>query len=288
MELQSTHELRHRYIEVKDARIHVVECGMLNDPVVLFLHGWPQDWSAFEKVMILAGQTVHAVSVDMPGMGASSCEPLVGSKKEIAAYVYGVVQALDLQHVTLVGHDCGGMVTYSYLTNHGDYLERAIIIDVAVPGIDPWDEVLRNPHIWHFAFHTIPELPEKLVQGKQADYFDFFFDAMSLKPELITTESRERYAKAYTQPSALSTGFEWYRAFTQDKKDNTPAPSQSIQTPVLYLRGSHSGVSIEPYIAGFTRAGLVNIEGKKIEGSGHFIADEQPEKLWECIAEFMK
>ncbi len=80
--------------------------------------------------------------------------------------MHSLIVDLGLQNATLVGQDVGGMVVYSYLRNYGD-LARAVVMDVAVPGIDPWDEVLRNPSIWHFALHAVPALPERLVQGRQ-------------------------------------------------------------------------------------------------------------------------
>ena len=66
-----------------------------------------------------------------------------------------------------------------------------------IPGIDPWEQVLRNPYLWHFAFHSIPELPELLVQGHQSEY-----------------------AKAYATDSALPAGLNWYRTFPQDAATN--------------------------------------------------------------------
>jgi len=107
-----------------------------------------------------------------------------------------------------------------------------------IPGIDPWDEVLRNPRIWHFAMHPIPARPERLVQGRQREYFDFFYDVLSPDPTRITAPARAAYAQAYAQDSAaLSAGFNWYRTLAQDAIDNQEASRQAaVTTPVLYVR----------------------------------------------------
>jgi hypothetical protein len=73
------------------------------------------------------------------------------------------------------------MIAYAYLRRYQD-VAGVVIIDVVIPGLDPWDEVIRNPCIWHFALHTIPRLPELLVQGHQAPYLDYFFDVLAVKP----------------------------------------------------------------------------------------------------------
>ena len=67
--------------------------------------------------------------------------------------------------MTLVGHDIGGMVVYAYLRAYQD-LARAVIMDVPVPGVAPWEEFVREPYLWHFALHSIADLPERLVQGR--------------------------------------------------------------------------------------------------------------------------
>ena len=280
--------LRHKQIPIKNASIHVVECGPATGPAVLFLHGWPQDWSAFEKVLFQAGQTMRAVAIDLPGIGASACDSAPGSKKNIAVYIDEIVNTMNLSDLTLVGHDCGGQIAYAYMQNYPTHLKKGVILDVVIPGLDPWNEVLRNPYLWHFAFHNVPNLPEEVVQDHQAHYFDFFFNATSATPDAITAAARKRYVEAYSDPASLHTGFEWYRAFSQDAKDNTVSQVESNQVPLLYLRGAVGFAKIETYLTGFEKAGLRFVEGDLIANSGHFIPDEQPEALWTRIKAFIE
>jgi hypothetical protein len=81
-------------------------------------------------------------------------------------------------------------------------------MDVVIPGLDPWDEVLRNPYLWHFAFHSIPDLPELLVEGRERRYFDYFFDQLATRPAAILDAARNQYVAAYRAPGALSAGFD--------------------------------------------------------------------------------
>jgi pimeloyl-ACP methyl ester carboxylesterase len=116
------------------------------------------------------------------------------------------MQEMGLQNVTLVGHDIGGMVVYVYLHAYPGELHRAVIMNVAVPGIDPWSEVTRNPHIWHFAFHAVPELSEQLVVGHQAAYFAFFYDALSAIPGAVDKQARKAFVEAYSSPRRCTLG----------------------------------------------------------------------------------
>ncbi len=186
---------RHRQVTVVGSSLHVVETGDPEGAPFLFLHGWPESWHSWRQIMALASRQVRAIAIDLPGIGESTGDPTDGSKRQLATAVHGLVEAMGLRNLTLVGQDVGGMVTYAYLRMFSD-LRRAVIMDVVIPGIDPWEQVLRNPYLWHFAFHSIPELPERLVQGHQGEYFDYFYDAISADPSKITGEARALYAQA--------------------------------------------------------------------------------------------
>lgn len=281
--------VQHHQVQVAEGEIHVVEAGSPANPPILFLHGFPQTWREYEKIIELAHTRAHVFALDLPGVGGSKIANPPGDTKNIARIVHEAVQALGLKDLTLAGHDLGGMVVFPYLTHYGSELKRAVIMDVVIPGIDPWEKVWNNPYVWHFRFNAIPELPEKLVQGKQADYFDYFFNTIAAHPEAINREARQIYAEAYSDPVALKTGFDWYRAFPEDAKVNAEfaASERQVETPLLYLRGEKEGGSIQPYLEGFTKAGLTNIESGLIPDSGHYAPEEQPEAVWQYISRFM-
>jgi pimeloyl-ACP methyl ester carboxylesterase len=275
---------RHRQVTARGSSLHVVEAGDPEAAPFVFLHGWPESWSSWRRVMALASQQVRAIAIDLPGVGQSAGDPTDGSKRQLAETVRALVSELGLEDVTLVGQDVGGMIAYSYLRAFGN-LSRAVIMDVVVPGISPWEEVLRNPYIWHFAFHSIPGLPERLVQGHQREYFDFFYDVLSADPAKIPPEARASYVRAYSSDAALTAGFSWYRAFAQDAAANQQA-SQDVATPVLYLRGEKESGQIADYLNGLRAAGLTQLTHGLVPGAGHFPQEEAPAETWRLIASF--
>lgn len=280
----------HRTITVSGADIHVVEGGPTDAAHTLFfLHGWPADWSSFARVMSLAADGHRVVAIDLPGIGGSTTRIVSGEKSLIARYVLGVIDALGLRAPTLVGHDAGGMVAYAALRLFGERLSSAVILSTVIPGLDPWEDVRRNPYIWHWGFHAVPELPELLVQDKQADYFGFFYRTIAARPEAISETSRARYAQAYSTRSALQSSFDWFRAFPKDSEENR-RPRAPTSTPLLYLRGERepAGIPVERYVAGFRDAGVQRVSSAIIPESGHFTPEERPDEVWERIAAFVK
>jgi pimeloyl-ACP methyl ester carboxylesterase len=281
-------DLRHEEVAVGDAVIHTVSAGDAAAPGLLLLHGWPESWATWRELIPLAARDHRVVAIDLPGVGGSSRGAGPGSKVAIAHTVHDLAEALGLTDVTLVGHDIGGMVTYAYLREFPD-LPRAVIMDVPVPGVDPWDDFIRAPFLWHFALHAVPELPERLVAGQQEAYFGYFYDLLSATASVPSSATRREQAAAYAAPAALTAGFDWYRAFGRDVADNQAAAAgPPAGTPLLYLRGSaERGGSVDTYAEGLRRAGLADVRPAVIDGAGHFPHEEAPAATWRAISGFI-
>jgi pimeloyl-ACP methyl ester carboxylesterase len=278
--------LKHRSVSVEGIPLHVVEAGEPGAPVVLFLHGWPESWIAFERVLCLLGERAHALAIDLPGIGESSVPARANDKGTLATHVHGLIRQLGLASVTLAGHDIGGQIAYAYLRKYPGELARAVLMNIVIPGVDPWWDIVRNRYIWHFAFHSVPELPETLVSAHLRQYFDYFYDTLSATRDGVRASAREAYVRAYSRPEALRTGFGWYRAFEHDERDNEHR--RTIETPVLYLRGQEEQGDLARYVRGLRSAGLRHVSGKLIPNSGHFAPDEQPGEVANAVAEFMQ
>jgi pimeloyl-ACP methyl ester carboxylesterase len=276
---------------VPGGSLHLVQTGNHDLPPVLFLHGWPQHWSVWTRVMELAGPYINAIAIDLPGVGGSVLGDAPGTTHGIADLLSQAVQStIGPRRLTVIGHDVGGQVVYAWLMRHPGTLDGAVIMDVVVPGVPPWEEVLRNPHIWHFAFHAIPQLPERLVTGHELEYFDFFYQALARHPERIDPPARAAHAAAYARLEALRSGFNWYRSFADDAVHNETAVKRGVQIamPVLYVRGSHESGNIDRYLAGLRHAGLPAVRGALIPDCGHFAPEEQPAAVWSAILAYLR
>ncbi len=279
-------ELTHRNIPVGDCSLHVVETGHDHPDTIVFLHGWPEDWTEWRRIMELAAGTHHVVAFDLPGIGKSQGGATGGEKSAIAEIVHQAVRVMDLKNPAIVGHDAGAMVAYAYLRKFSPEIRAAVLMSSVIPGIEPWTKVLSNPYIWHFAFHNTPRLPEALVMGNQRVYFDHFFDILTKDPAAIDDLARDHYASAYGSPESLQAGFALYRAFGKDA-DTNRKDTVKIDVPLLYLRGESEGGDMEEYVRGFHAAGIASVTHARIPGSGHFTPEENPGAVWAEIAGFI-
>jgi pimeloyl-ACP methyl ester carboxylesterase len=276
-------DVRERRVHCDGVEVLVVEAGDPSAPPVLFLHGWPESAYAWRGVMAEAAVDHHAIAVDLPGVGGSTTMPTDGSKDAVAARIRQVVDVLELVGLTLVGHDIGGMVAYSYLRKYAD-LRAAVIMNVFIPGINPADRVLANPALWHIGFHRVPGLAEGLVTGRQRIYFEHLYK-FAADPTAISESARSAYAGTYWTEAALAAGFDWYRTLAVDAERNAAEPPN--RSPLLFLRGELEPGPMQPYVDGFERAGVHDLDHGLIAGAGHFLPEEAPAATWRRISEFL-
>lgn len=272
-----------RVAEVDGASIAARSSGDASKPALVLLHGWPQSSLAFEGVLPELGTDHFVLAFDLPGIG-NSHGPLPSAEKTvIAAALLDAAAQLGARDILIAGYDVGGMIAYAAARDHAQKICGAMVMNTVLPGIAPWEAVLADPRIFHFALHAIPALPESLVGGRQSAYFDFFYTAMAGDASAISAEAREAYAKAYASPEALTAGFDWYRAMAKDAKHN--ARKKQIDVPMLYVRGDADGKTPEDYLPAIREKGAGNIRGKVIPG-GEYVAEEAPELLIAAIREF--
>src|ERR1700730_15146310 len=187
-------------------------------PVVVLLHGYAETSDSWGP---LAADLIKAYTVvvpDLRGIGHSS-RPAGGyDKKTQAADMRAVVKALGHDRASVVSHDIGIMVAYAYAARYPDKVERLVVMDAPLPGIEPWDDIVRNPALWHFSFRG-PDA-ERLVKGRERIYLDRIWNDFSGSAGQPDEDTRRFYAAQYVVPGAMRAGFAQFAAFSQDVMDN--------------------------------------------------------------------
>src|ERR1700726_1904042 len=251
-------------------QIHVRVGG--KGPAVVLLHGFGETGDMWEP---LAAELVrdHTVVVpDLRGMGLSS-RPAGGyDKKTQGEDIAGVLDALKIDKVELVTHDIGNMVGYAFAAEHPDRVTKFALLDAPLPGVGPWDEILKSPLLWHFRFGG-PDM-ERLVKGRERIYLDRFWNEFSADPKKFDEASRVHYAALYARPLAMHDGFEQFHAFDQDAIDNKVFLAKGRLTmPILAVGGEKS---FGPMMATVMHFAATNVQQAIIPHSGHWLMEENP------------
>jgi pimeloyl-ACP methyl ester carboxylesterase len=290
------------YLET-GVRIHYYDCGQGTDTLVL-LHGFPQTaWQWRHVIEPLAEAGYRVIAPDYRGAGNSSRPrtdhghpadlrgavtlPRGGyTKWEMAEDIHLLLHDhLDLtEPAFILGHDIGSMVATAYAFRYRDDTRALGYGEASQPGTDLFERMKSSATEWHFSFHNVLDLPEMMVAGRERLYLQYFYDRHAAKPTAVDTAT---YVRAYEQAGAIRASFDLYRAFEQDAADIRLAieTGGKLRMPCLGMYGKASlahATGVEEI--GQELAHNVTVDG--IPGSGHWIAEENPDALLKSLLRF--
>jgi epoxide hydrolase 4 len=130
------------YLLLKDSngaanglRLHYATAGDASKPVMLFLHGFPQAWFVWEKLMAHYSSRYFCVAPDLRGFNKSSKPAGVKSyaAKAIVADVLQLIANVSSQPITLVAHDWGGAIAWNIAVQHSQVLKKLVAINSPHP-----------------------------------------------------------------------------------------------------------------------------------------------------------
>lgn len=233
--------LEHHEVATNGLRLHVVQCGPLDGPLVILLHGFPDFWYGWrDQLPVLAAAGYRVWAPDQRGYNLS--DKPVGIREytlpKLAADIIGLLDAAGRPQASLVGHDWGGIVAWHLATYHPDRVARAAILNVPHPAVLPvgfWrlpSQLLRS---WYMFFFQLPWLPEKLISRR-----NWRFGVLSLRGTscrgTFSDADTALYKAAWAQPRALTSMINWYRAFRYGLGQRGVGPRR-VPVPVQIIWG---------------------------------------------------
>ncbi|KAL9003362.1 MAG: hypothetical protein Q9188_003756 [Gyalolechia gomerana] len=265
-----------------EIRIHYVEAkpSGTQKGIILLIHGFPESSYQFRHVVgPLSSAGYRVIAPDYRGAGYSS-RPTTGYTKKILATDLHTLLTTHLNITTpvhIVGHDIGGMIAHAYAHLFPNDVASLIWGECPLPGTTEYDDTKHTPTMWHFDFHSVPDLPELLVSGHEKQYLKHFYDRLAQNPAAFTEADLDFYATLYSAPGAIRAGFNVYRAFEEDKRDNLQLVKENgkVKVRTMLLGGESSFLMERAERMG--REVDENFVVGTVEGCGHWIAEENAE-----------
>ncbi|MEI9927408.1 MAG: alpha/beta hydrolase [Sphingomonas sp.] len=231
---------------------------------VLLLHGYGETGDMWAPLASALARDHLVIVPDLRGMGLSARADAGFDKKNQAEDVADILDALHVARADVVAHDIGNMVAFAFAAQHADRVTRLVLMDAPIPGVGPWDEILKSPLLWHFRFGG-PDM-ERLVAGRERIYLDRFWNEFSADPARFDEAARAHYAQLYARPGNMHAGFAQFAAFDQDAIDDRVALARGrLQMPVLAIGGDHSFGSTMAHVMRFAAD---DVHGVVIANSG--------------------
>ena len=259
-------------------------------PLVLLLHGFPDNALTWDRVMPgLAGAGYRAVAPFMRGYPPTEI-PADGrfGPAVLGDDVVGLLGALGDGPAFVVGHDWGTTATYAALTRRPESVKRAVVIANAHPAALP--RIFEQPDLLHAVFHTwlfkLPGFAERALTVNDFALVDYLWQLWF--PSHEDVEHVKRVKQTLAAPGAAGAALAYYRAFMQTPTDDPEFTQRSFQAttvPVLSIHGSNDALA--PLAEGEEQHFEAEYRRELVEGAGHFVQRENPERLTELILEWI-
>jgi pimeloyl-ACP methyl ester carboxylesterase len=203
--------------------------------------------------------------------------------KTSAVRIHALTRSLGIQRAEVVGHDIGLMVAYAYAAQFPAEVEKLVVMDAFLPGVDGWEAVYNDPAIWHFRFNG--PTPEALVEGRERIYFEHFWNNFAAdKTRSIPEADRKAYAAAYARPGRMHTGWAYFVSFQQAAKDFAQLSQTKLTMPVLSIGGEKS---LGNALAQQMKLVATNVTVVVLKDTGHWILEENPKATTDALMKFL-
>lgn len=275
----------HHQIRARGVEFHYAEAGS-GDDVVLCLHGWPQHWYEWRRLMPALADRHRVIALDQRGFGWSEA-PAEGYEKEnLADDVLGVLDELGLERVKLVGHDWGGWIGFLLCLREPERFERYLALNI----LPPWTRMrAMAPHLWRFWYQWLilsPGIGYRL--HRSGKFVPKVLVGASVRKEVWDDATLHAFSDTFTEPDRARAAVQMYRVFNLRE---APAIGRGhyanahLKVPTQLLFGTGDAALNHSLLTGYERhADDMTVE--KVDNCGHFIADEMPDLVAERAREF--
>lgn len=286
--------IAHRDLDVGAVRLHAVEAGPADGPVVLLLHGFPEFWYAWRhQIPPLAAAGYRVVAPDLRGYGRSE------KPREVAAYdsaalvgdIVGLVAALGVERAHVVGHDWGGAVAWATALARPDVVDRLAILNAPHPGV--FLPALRSPgqalRSSYMAAFQLPVLPELVLGARRSALLRGALRAAARRPGAFSDQDLERYAEAFAEPGALAGGLGYYRAMGRRlvaRREPGGSGGRVVQASTLVIWGADDPV----LPVALADPGPRRVPDRRVvvvDGAGHFVQADAPQRVTRLLLEHL-
>jgi pimeloyl-ACP methyl ester carboxylesterase len=276
-------EVEHDFVSARGLRFHVAQAGA-GEPLVL-LHGWPQHWWAWAPMLPALAAEYRVICPDLRGLGWSEAPPSGYDKRELAADVLALLDALGLERVRLMGHDWGGWAGFLLAAGAPQRVRQYVALNIAPPWTGPETSAaagLRDAwRFWYQVVNAAPVVGSRVIRSEAVVGRVLRVD--NVRGDAFSDEDVRIFAAPFREPARARASQLLYRTFLRRELPavlrGTYEP-RPLSVPTLLLHGERDIVITPDMIRSGMREGD-HLEVEFVADSGHWIAQERPELVAE-------
>ena len=270
-----------RNATIDNVQLHYLTAGH-GPATVILLHGFAETSRMWRPIIPTLAEKFTVIAPDLPGIGDSSIPDKI-DMLEAAKQIHALVRSLKIDKARVVGHDIGLMVAYAYAAQFPNETEKLAVMDAFLPGVPGWEPIYNAPNVWHFRFNG--EYPEKLVQGRERTYFEYFWNVLAAdKTRSIPEADRKAYTAAYSKPGRMRAAWTYFASWPQLAKDFSKLSQTKLTMPVLSIGGEKS---LGNELGAQMKLVADNVTVIVLPNTGHWILEERPKETTDALLGFL-
>lgn len=260
------------------------------DRLALCLHGFPESRFSWRfQLPELARLGFRAWAPDLRGYGDTQPKP-----QDVASYhvdrlledIAALIDASACKSATLVAHDWGAILAWTFAARRMRKLDRLVIMNVPHPAC--FAEAYRTSKAqrrrsWYVAFFQLPWLPEWSLTRNDAQAVRNAFAGMAIDKSRFPPEVLDHYAANALKPGAIKPMVNYYRAAVRARAQFERAPWPVIDTPTLIVWGEEDSALGLETLEGTERY-VADLTIERLPGVSHWVQQEAPETVNAILA----
>jgi pimeloyl-ACP methyl ester carboxylesterase len=275
----------HQRVKVNGTGLHYVAAGTSGSPVLL-VHGFPETWWAFNKLIPLLAARHRVFAVDLRGFGDSDNGPGDYDSKTAAEDLHLLIEKLNVGPVHLTGQDISGATVFRLATTHPEDVLSFTAIEMGLPGfgLEMLADVTHGGS-WHIGVVAAPGIPDMLLAGREREFLaQFAFPAMSATPGAITEADIDEFVRTYSRPDGFRGACGLYQSMLQEGPEiQGLADTHPLTVPVLAVGAGGGSFTVNA----MAQVAATEVFAVSLQGVGHYVAMEAPDKLANAILDFL-
>jgi len=285
-------DVEHRYLDAGGLRMHVALAGPADAEPLVLLHGWPQHWWAWRRLIGPLSAHYRVICPDLRGFGWSEAPRGTYLKSELAADVLSLLDALELDRVRLAGHDWGGFAGFLLCLNAPERISHFAVAGMSHLWVRPPERSLgavakQARRLSYMALLSAPVVGGQVVQRVPA-FTRAVFRASAAHPSRTwTDEELDHYVAQWSEPDRAAATVAVYRSFlTRELRDLATGGFRDrvMEQPAVLFCGGAEPV-IRPDQLGGYEHNAPNLRIEIVGDAGHWLPEEAPEALLEGMLE---
>lgn len=275
-------------IETNGIKLHVVAAGHPANKPIILLHGFPEFYYGWHKqIDYLVDNGFYVIVPDQRGYNLSDKPKGVKNYHIdlLAKDIIGLMQVFGYQQINIAAHDWGGVVAWWIATHYPETIEKLMVLNAPHPNnlndlreFSP-SQLLKS---WYILYFQLPSIPEWGIGRSNNSFREFM---VGNRPKSFTEEDFEIYEKAWSQPHAITSTINWYRAAFRYLFPSRLPKDESIHMPVRIVWGAQDKFLGKPLAERAMRL-CSNAELFFIPSASHWIAHDEPDIVNQNIVEF--